>query len=117
MDEARTKSWRYRALQATQCNRTQLGAMLIAILGHQPKSAPRFWTGGATINGDGIITSQLQGKDGRWNRVPLGHATEFATELNRLADTCKFDDVERLALFTEATKWIVKDHRATSYMG
>jgi hypothetical protein len=113
----RQKSWQYRCIEATRGNQTMLGAVIIAMLGKQSKHPPRFWTGGATIDKDGNITSQLQKRDGSWHHVSIGTAQDFGTELNRLADTCKLDGVERLKLFEEAQKWVVKDHRATSHLG
>lgn len=112
--EKAKRTWQYKVVEATRGNQTMLGAVVIAMLNKQSAHPPRFWRNGATIDADGYVHSELQDRTGIWKRICIGHATDLAKELNILADQCKLHDHERLALFSEAQKWISRDARATS---
>jgi hypothetical protein len=108
--------WKLRALYATRGQQTMMGAIVLAILGHVPRRRP-YIKGLAEIGKDGMVWAKLYPKSMLIPRkVPLCPVQDFTDELNRLADQCKFDDRERGELFTEARKWIERDHRAQSVM-
>jgi hypothetical protein len=106
--------WKLRALYATRGQQTMMGAIVLAIIGHIPRRRP-YIRGLAEIDSTGVIWAKLYPKSVLIPRkVPLCKVQDYTDELNRLADLCKFDDRERNELFTEARKWIERDHRAKS---
>jgi len=106
--------WKLRAIMATRGKQTMMGAIFLAIIGHEPRHRP-FIRGLAEIRHDGMVWAKLYPKSALIPRmVPLCSVQDYNDELKRLADLCKFDDREVNELFTEARKWIQRDHRAKS---
>lgn len=110
--EAFRASWKARAIVATGGRTTEFGTILLAILGASrglPSYAPA-----AVIDKNGLIYGEwLQMRDGELvGPVAIGPVAEFTGWLNRLADTIKASDQERMELFAEVRKWIKVDERA-----
>lgn len=105
-------SWQYRAIEATKGNQSQLGAILLAVLGRAPKHPPRFH-GLASITSDGFVMCDFTGRDGNYRYSALVCDTsDLVRNFRGLADHLKFSDAERTAMFDEVRKWISLDYRA-----
>ena len=105
--------FRSRAIAATRANQSQLGAIMLAILGRRPRRPPMFPGGGATITSDSYVTADFIDKDG------VGHRGAFVCDIadlvrnfRELADHLKLTDEERTEMFSELRKWIRRDYRA-----
>lgn len=107
-------SWKGRAEQHTKGNATQLGAILIAVLGRRPLRPPMF-TGLAVIDRQGIVRCDFTNKNGyELKHCPIMDVLDLANQFKSLADVLKLSDDERKEMFTELKKWIVRDVRAKS---
>jgi len=137
--EWRSNTWQWRALSATRLNQSQLGAVLIAVLGNDPIlehcmldvarliygpaatrkafDPPRFVSGGApgwgaNITSDGMIMSDFYDRQGNMHYGALvGSVEEMTDNFRGLADYLKLSDNERVALFTAVRQWIKTDAR------
>lgn len=105
-------TWQYRAIEATRGNQSQLGALILAILGKAPDHPPRFGSGGV-ITSDGYLTAHFQDKAGDWHMGAfVGSVEDFVNNLRGLSEHLKLTDRENNELFAEAKKWITHDYRA-----
>jgi len=108
------KSWKGRAERHTKGNETQLGAMVIAMLGRRPLRPPMF-TGLAIIDRTGLVRCDFTDKNGHeLKMLPIGDVLKIVTDFKNLADALKVTDSERTEMFTELRKWIMRDARAKS---
>lgn len=112
-DIARQRAtWQYRAVEATGGNRSQLGAIVIAMLGKAPDNPPRFGSA-AVITSDGYVQAHFQSKDGQWHEGAfVGAVDDLVGNFRGLADHLKLSDAERVEMFDELRKWISVDYRA-----
>lgn len=113
--EAERQTWQYRAVLATRGNQTQLGCLVLAVIGKEPKGPPKYGHTATIkdIDGAAIITADLMNNRGvSYADVVVGTVQQVAGEFNRLADTIKATDEERLDMFNELRKWISVDERA-----
>ena len=104
-------TWEYRAIEATRAHQSQLGCMLLAMLGRGRTKYPRFGRG-ATVTSDGYVMADFIGRDGR------PHLGAFVCSFNEmvgnfrgLADHLKLSDADRTALFEKVRAWILVDYR------
>lgn len=108
------RPWRVRALEATHGNQSQLGAILIAVLGRAPDHPPRFGSG-AVITTDGHVLAHFQTRDGEWHHgAYVATVQEINDNFRGLADHLKLSDADRVEMFDELRKWFVTDYRATA---
>lgn len=108
--------WKLRCIAATRGNQSFLGAVVLAIIGHVPNKRP-YYKGLAEISRDGVIWAKFYPRG--WllpRKAPVCSVQDFTDELRRLADTCHMNDREVGELFSEAKKWIERDHRAQSFL-
>lgn len=106
--------WKLRALELTRGNTSKMGAVVLAILGHEPERRPYF-KGLASVDNDGIIWALLYPK----NRliphlVAICSTQDYRDELMRIAEKTQMSEAEAGEFFAEAQKWIEKDARAKS---
>lgn len=107
-------SWKARALIATRGNQSQLGAILIAILGRAPDHPPRFGSG-AVITSDGYVLAHFQDIRGEWHAGAfVSSVDELVGNFRGLADHLKLSDAERVEMFNELRMWITTDERANA---
>lgn len=112
--EAERQTWQYRAVAATRGNQTLLGTLLLAVMGKEPKGAPK-WGHTAIIKLDGRVVADFQNRRGAcYANVEVGTIPEIGSWFNRLADEIKATDEERMAMFGELRKWMAIDERALS---
>lgn len=92
-----------------------MGPIVRAVIGANPKTGAALGLY-ATIQKDGLVTASLRGPLGEkvTDTHPLGQIQSLRDEFRRLADHCKFDDEDRLALFDMFKKWCGKDLRVRS---
>ncbi len=109
-------TWQQRAIRKTGGNKSRLGLILLAVIGHVPQDRPMISTArGAVITPDGFVVAdtmlrfQLQ-----YYATTLGHISEIVDNFRGLADALKLSDAERLEMFDLLRKWAGHDMRATS---
>ena len=108
--------WKLRAIHATRGNQTQMGSIILAIIGHVPSKRPYF-KGLANIDKEGIIWCLFYSRSIITPKmVPVCHVSQYNDQLKALADACQMDDREANELFSEARKWIERDARAKSVL-
>lgn len=108
-DEAR--SWQYRVVRASLATTT--GLIVMAMLAKQPRHGIAF---GHTcdILLDGTVVTPMR-RNGQWGEPgKIGSIIDVRDNVRRLADHCRLNDADRVALFCELSKWVRKDHRARS---
>lgn len=112
---AERKMWQYKTIAYTHGNKSQVGALLLAICGRLSKP-PCFHPRGAKITADGALLALYRSDDrAQWEiRRVYENIEDFTLAFRGLATVCKLDDVEQEAMFTEIRKWIFKDDRAKS---
>lgn len=112
--ERQRATWQYRAVLATGGNKSQLGAIVIAVLGKAPDNPPRFGSA-AVITSDGYVQAHFQTKDGVWHQGAfVGAVDDLVANFRGLADHLKLSDAERVEMFDELRKWISVDYRANA---
>lgn len=92
---------------------TTTGMIIRAVLNKRTKFDHEF---GKTIEImlDGTAWTPQRVK-GTWREpTPIGHIDAIRDNVRRVADHCKLNDADRIALFDELRMWVGKDHRATS---
>lgn len=111
---ANERSWQDRAIEATGGNRSQLGAILLAMLARVPRysSFPRF-SGLATVTSDGFVMCNFYDKAGVFRPGAfVCDVEDLRDNFRGLADHLKLNDADRNAMFAELLKWIARDYRA-----
>ena len=105
-------TWQYRAIEATRGNQSQLGAILIAVLGKGRNTLPRFATS-ATITSDGFVQAGFVTKGGEHKASAfVGSVRELCDNFSGLADHLQLTDGERIEMFAKVRAWITLDYRA-----
>lgn len=108
---AQRQTWEYRAIVATQGPRTQLGAVLLAVLGKQRLTRPQFGAS-AIILEDGAVVSDFTDRAGRNLGARRVYSVQELTDnFSRLADRLLLSDEDRIAMFAKVRSWIFKDYR------
>lgn len=109
--EAERQSWQYRAINQLRGNQTPLGALLLGVIGRNAKHPP--WVeSGLTIDVDGMCYLDFVNK--RYEEIknmPFIHVEDLKDGWNRLADTIRASDAERVAMFDELRKYVLRDLR------
>lgn len=107
------KSWQYRAIAFLHANQSKPGAFLIATLGRL-SGPPYFHTQGAKIDRKGRVMALYN--DGSGFKIVEGfESVDVLNDVFRgLAGELNFTEGERVALFDELRRFIIKDERATS---
>lgn len=103
-------SWQYRAIDHCRGNRTQLGTILLAVLGHNAKNPPRY-SYEACINAAGLVIAAFENRHGARQFMAVCSVDELTKGFSKLADALKLEDWERIAMFEEVRKWIARDYR------
>jgi len=105
-------SWQFRAVAATRGSQSRLGAILLAVLGKQRQTLPRF-ASSAVITSDGFVMAGFCDKAGRYHHGALVcDVSELVANFRGLADHLKLNDADRVAMFAEVQKWCATDYRA-----
>lgn len=109
-------SWRYRAVKASDGNRSRLGCIVLAVIGESTKRAPKISLArGGIITPQGVVMADMMlAGQTRFYATPLGHIQEVVDNFRRLADTIKATDREREEMLAALRMWIERDMRATS---
>lgn len=106
------KSWQYRAIAYCHGNKSQIGALIVAILGRKV-NPPCFHPYGMNISEDGIVTALYKptlNEPWRVQRV-YENVQQFTDIFRGLADALQLDDAERMAMFDEIRKFVRIDRR------
>lgn len=108
---AQRQTWEYRAIMATQGPRSQLGAIVLAVLGKQRMTAPAFGAH-AIIMEDGAVLADFMDRNGvEHGARRICSVQELTDNFSRLADTLLLSDEDRIAMFAKVRAWIFKDYR------
>lgn len=104
--------WKWRALKHTGCNKTEVGALLLACLKIKPNSGSWFNRSGFIIASDGFVMGEIKHHDGRKDSmVVLGTVKQYTDKFRRLADDIKLNDADRADMFRYVRESIQKDLR------
>lgn len=112
-EEKMKAGWKWRALDHTKLNKTQIGAQLLAILKIKPNSGSYLNRSGFIISTDGWVMGELIKEDGSKSKhlTILGTVRQYTDSFRHLADELKLDDAERADLFRFVRESIQKDLR------
>ncbi len=106
-------SWEDRCIQATGGNRSQLGAIVLAVLGRTVSIPPAFNKEGAIITSDGFVLANFVNKDWQlFHSAFVCSIDDLTANISGLADHLKLSDEERVALFRKVREWCKTDYRA-----
>ena len=109
--ERQRVTWQYRCVARTRGNQTQLGAVLLAVLGQQRATYPRF-QGQATITPEGIMLCDFYGRDMVYRPLAgVASVGELVGQFSEIADDLRLPDQDRIALFAAVKNWIGRDMR------
>jgi hypothetical protein len=109
--EEERATWQYRAVAATKGNQSQLGCILLAVIGKNAKHPPQFICG-ASITSDGFIMCSFVDRDGVGHMGAfVGSVSDLVTNFRGLADFLKLNDVDRTEMFDKVRAWIKTDYR------
>lgn len=114
LQAAERSTWLYRAVLHTKGNQTLLGCLVLAVMNKNAKNPPWLLPKGMVIAPDGTVwTGCITLEEGvKVERVlSLGNIKEVVGAWRRLADDIKASDAERIAMFDELRKHVMKDHR------
>ena len=107
-------TWQYRIIETTRGNQSQLGCVVLAVLGKSASNPPKI-TGSATIKTDGQVYANFTGSDCVARQgVHICSVEDLQRNFSGLADHLKLSDEERVEMFGEVKKWIWKDERANT---
>ena len=117
--------WKAKAIRATKGNQSRLGCIIIALCGLVPKHPCRIrpvtylpngeTIGGMLISRTGMCVVDMELQNGQgYLATPIGDVEEVRDNLRGLADSLKLSDAERIDMFMELQKFIIRDFRATS---
>lgn len=111
------RSWQYRALAYTHGNQSQIGALIVAMLG-RTVNPPCFHTGGIRIMKDGRCLALYKNEPGgKWAVECIYHSVDVLTTAFRgLAQVLHLSEAEQEAMFSELRKFVFKDDRAKSFL-
>lgn len=111
------QTWQAKALVATQGQKSQLGAIILAITKAEPSRGPKFGPG-AVISEDGFIFANFIDRHGQYHQGTLVCSVRnYIDNLHGLADALKLSDADRADMFRRAREWIYVDHRALKEWG
>ena len=111
MDETVRPAWHAKAIEATRGNQSQMGALVIAILGKRPKYGPWFGKS-ATITTDGYLICDFMDRHQAFHMGAfVGSVRDLIVNLRGLADHLQLNDEDRKAMFLAARQWIATDCR------
>lgn len=109
--EAIRQTWQYRCVAATQGNSSLLGCILLSVIGRNARHPP-WIESGVTIDADGVCYVNFVDKTyTEYVNAPICVVEDLINNFKGLADTLKLSDADRVALFDELRKWVVKDMR------
>lgn len=115
--EKAMETWQAKALVATQGQKTQLGAIILAITKAEPSRGPKFGPG-AVISADGFIFANFIDRRGQYHQGQLVCSVrDYIKNLHGLADALKFSEADRADMFRRAREWIYVDHRVSKEWG
>ena len=105
--------WQHRAVKETGGNQSQIGCIVLAILGWQSGRKPPRFGSIAIINHQGFVITNFQKRDGTILQAhAIGTVDDIVGGLRKLCDALKFNDLDREEVFAEFRKWIAHDYRA-----
>lgn len=104
-------SWQYRAVKETRGSQTQMGALVLAIIGKQRNTLPQYPHGGI-ISQEGNLHATLIKRD---VSIELGALVmplkQFLLEWEALVNKIKCTTEERAEMYLAARVWIANDLR------
>ena len=111
------RSWQYRALAYAKGNKSNVGAIIIAMLGRYT-AGRGYHPGGFRILQDGRIVGLARGTlQEKWElELIYKSVDELKATFCGLAEALDLNDDETKAMFEEVRKFIFKDDRARSYL-
>ena len=111
------RSWQYRALAYAKGNKSNVGAIVIAMLGRYT-AGRGYHPGGFRILQDGRIVGLARGTlQEKWeHELVYKSVDELNATFRGLAVALHLTDDEIKAMFEEVRKFIFKDDRARSYL-
>lgn len=110
--EAARQSWVYRAIEATRGNQTQLGCILLSVIGKPCKSPPWF---GPTcvITEDGIVIANFVDRHNTMHEARMVcDVADLVMNFRGLMEHIHASDAEIKDCFDQVRKWVAKDYRA-----
>lgn len=114
---AERQTWQYRAIAYTHGNKSQIGAIIVAMLGRNI-NPPCFHTGGFKITADGRVLGLYKGHAGaQWaSEMVYGSVEDLNTAFRGLAAVLALDEAQQESMFSEIRKFIFLDERAKSFL-
>lgn len=111
------RSWQYRAIAYAKGNMSNVGAIIIAMLGRYT-AGRGYHPGGFRILQDGRIVGLARGTlQEKWeHELVYKSVDELIAAFRGLAVALDLNDDEIEAMFEEVRKFIFKDDRARSYL-
>lgn len=118
--ERQRASWQYRAVEATQGNRSMMGCLVQAVIGHGASNPPTMGLTGF-ITAEGFLFTNFIDRHGRLHAASdeavfpplcIGHIDGVIAEFRALADQLRLNDPDREAMFDALRKWVAVDERA-----
>lgn len=105
------RDWRLRLIEATQGNRSILGCVVIAAIGHRSENPP-YLVGKATVTNDGQVLCDFVERGGTYYfNARIGDDEDFARNIAGLAVAAGLDDLERIEFLARVNNWIGRDER------
>lgn len=112
--EAERATWQYRAIEATRGSQTRIGAVLLAVIGQQRRTRPRFGDRAVILKTGEVCASMIDRYGGEHPAVPVCTVTELQEGFSHLADELKLSDADRISMFATVRGWVAVDQRADS---
>lgn len=113
-------SWQARALLATKGNQTQLGTILIAVLGKAASHPPRI-VSNAVINREGVVMAGFQPRGSKsvadTGIAAICTAEELTENFRGLADHLRLNDNDRTDMMRRVREWVNRDERVVTDLG
>ena len=105
--------WQHRAVKETGGNQSQIGCIVLAILGWQHGRKPPRFGKIAVINHQGFVITNFQKRDGTILQAhAIGTVQDIVGGLRKLSDALNLCDLDREEMMAEFRKWIAHDYRA-----
>jgi hypothetical protein len=110
--EAERSHWLYRAVERTHGNQTLLGCLVLAVMNKNAKNPPWLAPKGMVIWPDGAcVTMIIRQRGDAELPLQLGHISQVVDNWRQLADEINATDAERVQMFDELRKHVLKDMR------
>lgn len=111
------QGWQARALVFTQGQKSQLGAILLAVTKNEPSRGPKFGPHAYILENGLIVTNMIDRNNIAHACVSVCTVGQYIHAFHGMADKLKLTDDERAAMFRLAREWIRDDYRVTKNWG